>query len=183
VPPWPAWQGERVHLTRRNALTSAGLALIAACTPGKPPTPAPIVDPDDALKASAVAREQALLSAYDNALTVLPTLAARLAPLRADHAEHLAALGVPPSPGASAASPGPSVASPSSAASSLPSSPPTGAASTPAGQTPQAVLQRLAELERTAATGHATGALTASRRLAAILASLAACESSHLVAL
>jgi hypothetical protein len=158
-----------VHLTRRSALASAGLALVTACT-RRTARPARVLDPDEALKAAAVVREQALLNAYDDALRTAPALAARLAPLRADHAEHLAALSGAASPGAPA----------TSGAASTPS---TGAASTPGGQPPQAVLHALATLERTAATGHTADALIASRRLAPVLASLAACEASHLVVL
>ncbi|MCW2600395.1 MAG: lipoprotein [Frankiales bacterium] len=154
-----------MHLTRRSALASAGLALVAACTPKGRTAAAPAVDPDVALTAAAVAREQALLAGYDDALAAAPTLASRLAPLRAEHAAHLAALGSPESPGTSS--------TPASSPTRSPTGPPT----------PPALLRDLAALERTAATGHATAVLTASRALGPVLASLAASESSHLVLL
>ena len=63
-------------LPSRRAVLRAGLALplLAACTdasPGPPPPP----DPDLALHDAAVARERALLAAYDAALLAAPALA------------------------------------------------------------------------------------------------------------
>lgn len=160
-----------MHLTRRAALLSAGAGLLAACTSKPRPRTAPAVDPDTALAAAAVARELALLAAYDEALATSPALAPRLAALRAEHVEHLRALGqVPASPGASGtpqASPTPASPTPASHASASP----------PAGRA--AVLLRLRALERAGADGHAGAALAASRRLAPVLASLAASEASH----
>lgn len=150
-----------MHLTRRAALLSAGAGLLAACTSKPRPRTAPAVDPDTALAAAAVARELALLAAYDEALATSPALAPRLAALRAEHVEHLRALGqVPASPGASGTPP----------ASPTPTSAPAGRA---------AVLLRLRALERAGADGHAGAAMAASRRLAPVLASLAASEASH----
>lgn len=82
--------------SRRSVLTgSVGLLGLTACSgPALRPRPATI-DPDLALTAAAVARERALLAAYDAAATATPDAAARLAPLRADHVAHLAALGAP----------------------------------------------------------------------------------------
>jgi hypothetical protein len=147
-----------VHLTRRQALLSAGGLLLSACTSRSGPRPAPVVDPDVALKAAAVARERALLAAYDTALATVPALAARLAPLRAEHLAHLTALGA-----------------------TLPSPTPT---PTPAGSGPApVVLQQLKALERSSAQAHGNDALSASRELAPVLASLAASEASHGVVL
>lgn len=154
-----------MHLTRRAALLSGGLSLgaglLTACTSRTRPraTPRP-VDPDTALRDAAVARELALLAAYDDLLATSPALAPRLGALRAEHEEHLRALGqAPPSP------------TPSSPAASPPSSPPS--SPLPGG------LVRLRALERSTAEAHAAAALTASRRLAPALASLAASEASH----
>lgn len=138
--------------------------LLAGCTDGPPPTPEP-VDPDDALREAAAGRERALLAAYDATLTAHPSLAVRLTPLRAHHAEHLAAL----------TGPLPSSASPSVS----PSAPP----ATAAPATPAAALQSLAAAERAAGAAHAQDCLAASRPLAAVLASLSASELSHPVAL
>ena len=147
-------------MTRRSAIAAVGLSMASACTwrhrrpaAAMPSTP---VDPDVAARAAAVQREQTLVTGYDHALLVAPSLAPRLAPLRADHVAHLAALGSSPGPAAAAA---------------------------PVAQVPAAVLRQLRSLEHSAADSHAAAAVTSSRRLAPLLASLAACEASHGVAL
>jgi hypothetical protein len=143
-----------VQPSRRQVLSGTVVALSAACTSHRADRPAP-PDPDVALTADAVAREQALLDAYDAALGADPSLVAELGPYRADHAAHLAAL------------------RPSAAASPTPTAPgpvPGQAARTRAG---------LAAAERAAAAAHATATTTASPRLAGLLASLAASEASH----
>jgi hypothetical protein len=152
------WQAGPVQPTRRSVLVAGALGAVSACTskPGAAPQPVP---PDTALTATAVARETALLAAYDEVLAAVPALAARLAPVRAEHQAHLAAL-----QGA------PTIASP------LP-------VRTGTSLQPAAALTRLAALERAAATAHAGAAVSASRRLAPLLASLAASESAHLVLL
>lgn len=143
--------------TRRQALTAGAAALVAtACTADPAPRPAPRT-PDDALREAAVAREQGLVDAYGAALRALPQHTALLAPLLGDHAAHLAAL-----------RPGPS-SSPATSFSPSPSP----------SRLPGASLARLAALERAAAAQHGRDAVVASRGLAALLASLAACEASH----
>lgn len=158
-----------MRTSRRELL---GLVLVTGCsaapTPPAPPLPPPPVDPDIALAAAAVLREQVLLRAYDAALLAAPSLTARLAPLRAEHAEHLAALAA-----ATAASPAPVLS---------PSARPSPAAAVPVTQIPT-VLAGLVQAERTAATGHAGDVAAASRALAGLLAALSASEASHPVAL
>lgn len=151
--------------TRRAVLSAGAVGLVAACTPARrapgavrPARP----DPDVALTAAAVDRELALLTAYDAALAAAPALASRLAPLRAEHAEHLRALGAGPA-GNPTASPAPAPA--------------------PARGAGGQARSSLATAERTAAAAHAAASVTASARLAAVLASLAASEASHQVAL
>jgi hypothetical protein len=148
--------------SRRRLLQAAALSpFVAACTSG-PARPAR-VDPDDALRAAAVAREQALLEQYAAAVGASPAVAAQLAAVRAEHEQHLVALGVPAA-GSSPPSPSPSPL-PTAAGSAVPSP------------------SRLAAAERTAAASHAAAALVASPSLAPLLASLAASEASHPVAL
>ncbi len=152
-----------MQTTRRQALSAgavAGLSLLTgACTRTPPPQLPPAVkDPqavsDEALRREAVAREQELVQAYAAALHAHPKLTALLAPLLGDHAAHLAALG--PAPETSAG----------------------------AGEGAEKVsLRRLAAKERAAASAYAQAALTASRELAPLLASLAACEASHVAVL
>lgn len=164
-------------------LSGAGLS---ACTADETtPGPLPAIDPDVALRAAAVAREVALLQAYDETLLAVPALASRLGPLRADHEAHLTALGG----AAPTRSPVPS-GSPVLRASAVPSSatgtPAAPAASPlptePAART-RAVLTRLVLAERAAAKDHAADALLASRSLAGLLGQAAASEASHPVAL
>ena len=160
-----------MRATRRQVLGTGALLLVAGCTAAPAPAPAPApVDPDDALRAAATARERVLLQAYDAALLAAPSLAARLAPVRAEHGEHLAALTGP----APSGPPG----------TSTPESTPDGAAPVPATPaTPATVLAGLVRDERAAAAGHAGAVGAASRPLAALLAVLAASEASHLVVL
>lgn len=168
-----------LHPSRR-AVLRAGLAvpLLAACTEGPPPGPPPPPDPDLALHAAAVAREQALVDAYDTAVLAAPALAAKLAAVRAEHLAHLDALeAADPAP--------PATASPSASptASPVDPAPPSAPAPPPAPADPATVLARLVAVEAEAATAHANGAVVASRELAVVLATLAASEASHGVAL
>lgn len=145
-------------LSRRALLGLAAAVPLAACTADDGP-PAP-PDPDDLLRAAAVERERGLLQRYDAAALGVPALAARLAPVRAEHAQHLAVLLGTPSP---------------SPAASAPAAPkPTDAAT---------ALAALVRAEREAAAAHGQAALEASRELAGLLASLSASETSHPVAL
>lgn len=139
-------------LSRRTLLGLAAATPLAACTRQDGPPPLP--DPDVALRAAAIEREHGLLARYDAALVALPDLALRLAPVRAEHAEHLAALlGAEPS------------------------------TAPPARSAPPATLADLVAAEREAGIAHARAALEASRALAALLASLSASETSHPVVL
>lgn len=163
--------------TRRAVLLAgpalAGLAALASCTSGgtdATPSPAP-VDPDDALRFDAVAREQALLRAYDGAVAAAPSLGSWLLPVRAEHVAHLAALGSPVAPGTSP----PGARSPANSPAAAP--PPNASAAA------QAQLALLRAAERLAAAGHTAAVGRASRRLAVVLATLAASEASHEVAL
>jgi hypothetical protein len=148
-----------VQPSRRQLLAGAAVVLSAACTDSRTSAPSPSAspappDPDVALTAAAVSREQALLALYDELLAQQPALRAELAPYRADHAAHLAALrpARPPSP-------------------------------TPTAGAPRASAARLraaiATAERRTASAHALASRGASPDLARLLASLAACEASH----
>ena len=140
--------------SRRRLLQALLLTPVAAaCTSEGAKRPAP-VDPDDRIRALAIARERALIEHY-RATATTPQIAAKTAGLAEQHEQHLAALGAP--------SPSPS------------SSP------TPAPLPP--TVAQLAAAEHAAAVAHAAAALHASRSLAAVLASLAASEASHAVVL
>lgn len=152
---WRPVSALRSVLPRRRLLqATAALPLLAACRSEKQPA-AP--DPDAALRRAAVERERTLLALYDAAAAGSgPADAAVLQAVRAEHAEHLAAL------------------------LGRPTAPPTAAPS--ASATP-ATRPQLVAAERSAAQAHATAAVTASADLAGLLASLAASEASHPVAL
>ncbi|MEX2288902.1 MAG: hypothetical protein WD794_01070 [Mycobacteriales bacterium] len=154
-------------VSRRTLLAAAAVLPLAACTDDGPPPPP---DPDDVLREQAVGRERSLLREYDAVLLVLPALAARLTPLRAEHAEHLAAL-TGPEPSDTPFD------TPSAPASSRP------APAVPPAATAAAALEGLTIAEREAAIAHGAACLEASRELAGLLAALAASEFSHPVAL
>lgn len=161
--------------SRRQVLGAVPAAVLAAalasCTQDTPPAEPVPVDPDVALRDAAVARERALLRAYDDVLAGRPELGSRLLPLRDQHAAHLSALlgasaSAGPSDGPSAAASG--AAPPAAAA--PPSVPPA---------PPAAALAALAAQERSAGDAHAAASLAASRTLAGLLSSLSASELSH----
>jgi hypothetical protein len=203
--------------TRRSVLTGGlvvatglGASALAGCTlPGSddPDAPPPPPHPDVVRADEAAARERRLIAAYDVALERAPELTERLAPLRAEHAEHLAALGVPDLPLPEAAPPqeppdGPPDAPPDAeqlapqdaeqpappdgtepGAPEPTPSPPPRVVPPPLPLDPALLLPALADLERAAATAHAGAAVRSGRGLAVVLASAAASEASHPVAL
>ncbi|MBK5306650.1 MAG: hypothetical protein JJD92_08200 [Frankiaceae bacterium] len=147
--------------SRRRLLQAAMLspALVACTGASREPRP---VHPDVALRAAAIARERALIERYRAAAaSSASTVATRIAGLAEEHEAHLAAL--------SRSTPGALSPSPTT-------SPPAALIRVP-------TLAQLVAAERAAATAHAADALKASRELAAVLASLAASEASHLVVL
>jgi len=108
--------------------------------------------------------ELALVASYDQAIAALPALAARLRPLRADHAAHAQALRARIDP---------------RRADAIPTKAPPGAAASATSST----LAALAKAERVNADGAIKLCLATEGERAALLASIAACESSHLVVL
>lgn len=162
--------------TRRRLLVLAAQALpaglLAGCglldrSPARP-TPRPSQRPQarrpDPLLAL-LAAERRLLGAYDDVLTRHPQLLARLAAVRADHAAHLDALRALTAD-RELALPSPTPAS---------SSPPPASAGT--------ALASLRAAEGSAAARTAAACLAAPSSQAALLGSIAACESAHLVLL
>jgi hypothetical protein len=158
-------------LARRRLLTGvlAGAAggIAAAALAGcdlplgadEPGVPAAEPDPLEPL----LTGELALLASYDAAIAKFPSTAGRLRPLRADHAAHVQALRARMDPRRAAAAPESVVPSPAVAA------------------TAAAAVSALAAAERAAADRAGAACLTASGERAALLASIAACEATHLV--
>lgn len=155
-------------LSRRQLLAVLpALAATSACdvepapaTPTPPPAPAPASpgpSPDDGLRAVAQGDEAELLARYDATLARHPTLRAVLSPLRAEHAEHLAALAA-------------SGVAPTANSSPTPTRPPSKAADE---------VSALLDLERQAARRQSEGCLLATVALAPLLGSIAASEAAH----
>lgn len=152
---WP-----RPELTRRAVLGLGAGALLSGCLRSKRRgKPAGRPDPDAALATSVRSAEVGLIAAYDAAVRSFPALSGALGPLRTEHEQHLRAL-----PGA-----GPSGAPPPLPETALPD--PTGA------------LRSLLAAERSAAAARVADCLTASSRLAPLLASIGASEAAHAAAL
>jgi hypothetical protein len=147
--------------------------LVSSCSAhdAQPPTP-PAADPDDPLRATAAAAVQALAVAYDATADRHPALAGRLAPLRAEHVAHLAALNraAPPSPTGTL--------SPTASPSGTPAgSPTTGvdvAANAPAAQAALATAEEQAAADRVR-----EAVAAASPDLARQLAAIGASEAAH----
>jgi hypothetical protein len=172
-----------------------GAAGLAGCTSERAPDPPPGPPRDVVLADAAALRERRLLAAYDLALARAPELAERLLPLRAHHVEHLAALGVPDGAQPDGAEPDgaqpdgaePGVAGDQGAVPGAepasPSPTPTAVLPPPLPEDPAGLLAALADLERRASAAHAAACLRSGRGLAVVLASAAAGEAAHPVAL
>jgi hypothetical protein len=151
-----------VSLVTRRVLVVAGLLvpLAAACTSDRTARPTPLpTDLDSLARSAAAASEQLAADAVAAALTAVPALSARLAPLREHHVAHVSALVHPASP-----TPSP-----------IPSGSPT-----PAGSpNPARVLADLAAQERALQSQHTAALRQVSAELALLLASLAAAAAAH----
>lgn len=161
----------------RRALLTAGAggaaAALAGCTSSgdgrpKPPSAAErAARAEAALRARSAATGRALLGRYDAVLAAHPSLAPRLAPLRASVAAHVKALGeggTPPAPAPAA----------SASASRSPSPTPV-----PVPADPAAALTGLAAAERATADTHTATLLSAPPEYARLLASVAAAGAAH----
>ncbi|MFC8508252.1 hypothetical protein ACFT6Z_31710 [Streptomyces sp. NPDC057131] len=165
----------------RRALLTAGAggaaAALAGCTSAgdgrpKPPSAAErAARAEAALRARSAATGRTLLGRYDAVLAAHPSLADRLAPLRASVAAHVKALGEGVAP--PAAGPTPSAAPP---ASGTPAPSPTPVA-VPAD--PAAALTGLAAAERATADTHTATLVSAPPEYARLLASVAAAGAAH----
>ncbi|MBO1336012.1 hypothetical protein [Streptomyces sp. VRA16 Mangrove soil] len=147
--------------TRRSLLVSlAGAALLTGCSNGGDDgggaEGAPAVSREKRLKAKAARESADLLGQYDQALGALPSLAARLTPLRDEVERHVKAFGGAPRPSASTA----------------PSTPPVAE---------KDVLKALAAAERELSDRRMTAlaAPDAPAELARLLASVAAAGAGH----
>ncbi|WP_327318212.1 hypothetical protein [Streptomyces sp. NBC_01235] len=171
---------------RRSLLASAaGTALLVGCSSGAEESEegegsasgSPSVT--ERVRARAAQESNGLVGRYDAVLAVHPTLAARLAPLRAEVVRHAEAFGgvrkASASPTASPASPtaSPAASASAPAASAAPSAAPA------APVTEKDALAGLAAAERALADRRATELLDVPGELARLLASVAAAGAAH----
>ncbi|MET3987488.1 hypothetical protein [Streptomyces sp. PvR034] len=170
-----------------GAAGAASAALLTGCSGGAGATEgAAEAPPERPVREGAVRDSEALLERYDATVAAHPSLAARLAPLRAAVAAHVGALA--PDDGRGKPSPSHS-GSPSAAAPTAPG-PGTGAAGNPPvkapgksaepvpGQ-PAEALTALATAERDLSEARTIALAGASGELARLLASVAACGAVH----
>jgi hypothetical protein len=152
----------------RRALLAGTLAAVAApavlggCS-SEPEPAAPT--PDETALDFAVTSAEALIAAYAATASAHPALAPRLAPLAADHREHVAVLATDPSP------------TPSVQGSSSPTPVATPAPVVPA--EPAAAVAALAASEAAAAAALSTRLGPIDADLARTLASVSACRTAH----
>jgi len=150
-------------LTRRSAVAMATVGVTAGCAPsgGKNAGASLAKEPGTATQAQAVRDSTALVARYDAVAAAHPSLAARLAPLRADTARHVRAFGG---------------SAPAAASADATHAPDVPASSSKA-------LASLATAERQLADRRAAALLDAPADLARLLASVAACGAAHVVLL
>ncbi|MEU1519683.1 hypothetical protein ABZ490_47510 [Streptomyces sp. NPDC005811] len=188
--PFPLVPRARSGPRRRTLLASAaGAALLVGCSSGSEDSEEVASgSPSVTERARARAAEDSggLLARYDTVLAAHPTLAERLAPLRAEVVRHVEAFGdggeatSAASPSGSAAVPSASAAAPSgSAAASASSTPPAAATATAAPVTEKDALAALAAAERELADRRTSALLDVPGELARLLASVAAAGAAH----
>ena len=183
-------------LTRRSAVAMATVGVLAGCSGGGTgPAGARRIagEPGVAEQEQAVRDSTALLARYDAVAAAHPSLAARLAPLRAETARHVRAFGgtppalspaATPSPTPSAsrsASPSPSPAPSATATATATTSSAPGAPAVP--RSSAKALASLASAERALADRRAAVLLDVPGGLARLMASVAAAGAGHVVLL
>jgi hypothetical protein len=155
---------------KRRTLLAAGVGVITApagcglADKNEPAPPPPAADP----LRPALDETLALVATYDRVMLAQPGLAARLAPLAADHRAHVAELARTIGTGApSAAGPPPSASAPTTAPSTAPA----------------AALTELRAAELAAQRNADQACRRAPATRAALLGSIAACRATHAEAL
>ncbi|MEV3861013.1 hypothetical protein AB0J38_42730 [Streptomyces sp. NPDC050095] len=162
----PLTSSARPGPRRRTLLASlAGAALLTGCSDGgddgaEGGRGAPSVSQEKRLRALAARESADLLGQYDEALAALPSLAPRLAPLRAEVDRHVKAFGGAPRPTRPTQPSG----------STAPTTPPVGE---------KDVLKALAAAERTLSDRRLGALVDAPAELARLLASVAAAGAGH----
>ena len=138
----------------------AGAATLSACsggaTTGAPSTGGSAATPPDVVAREVAIAEQSLIARYSEAIAAIPALAVHLEPIKAQHGEHLAAMGI-----------------------EVPTAPPE-----PAPKNAQAAISMLRKAELVASIDRQASCVTcADSSLARVLAFIAASEASHVAVL
>lgn len=170
------WLATARPLSRRRVLAAstvlAPLAAVASCGVPNPLAGPPGPSPDVRTLRASIAAEQSLVDVYRGVLAAHPALSASLHTFLTQHEDHLSQLRsrliVPPHVSASPS------ASPSPSASASASPPPASAS---------AAITALGAAERSAAAAQLQRLGTTDPSLAQLLASIAASEATHAVAL
>ncbi|MEU6311605.1 hypothetical protein [Streptomyces sp. NPDC047014] len=159
--------------SRRSLLTgaagAAGAALLTGCSDSPSSGATAALSLERRMREAAVRDSERLLERYDATTAAHPSLAPRLAPLRAAVAAHTAALS-PSAPSRPSSSATPSGGTGAAA-------PTTGAAAVP--PKPAEALTDLADAERTLSESRTIDLAGAPGELARLLASVAACGAVH----
>jgi hypothetical protein len=167
------WLAATRALSRRRVLAASAMAVPVAATAscGVPDLLAPPPGPSPSVRMlrAAITAEQSLVDAYAHVTAAYPELAAMLRPFRTQHDDHLAQLR------------GRLIIPPHVRTTPPPSPSPTGPVTRPASA--RAAITLLADAERGAAAAQLGRLGTATPSLAQLLASIAASEATHAVAL
>jgi hypothetical protein len=173
------------QVTRRHVLGAAGLTAAAAaaapalagCSSPPPPKTVDQTVAQDATIGPLYTETTALITAYDQAITDNPALAAALGQLREEHRQHAIALAGLMGAMNPSITPGATTAGPSMVASGAPPAPP------PPNPSASAIAGSLSTAEKTAQGNAASACLAATGDRVVVLASIAACRSTHVAAL
>jgi len=183
------------RLSRRSVVGVAAVGAVSGCSgggSGRSADGAQEPAPGTVERALAARDSLALLGQYDATLAAHPQLAGRLAPLRAQVAQHVTAFGGRlPAPTAAAGGPGTSTAPPttrpardaSPGTAAPPAATPSAAPTSSDFPGPAASLAALAATERRLADRRAAALLTVPGELARLMASVAAAGAAHVVLL
>jgi hypothetical protein len=175
-------------VTRRRLFGIAGLSAtalalapaLAGCSSPAPPKTVDQTVGEDSVLGPLYTETMDLISAYDQAITSTPQFSAAFGQLRDEHRQHAVALAglmgaLNPSIPVGAVTVGPSVG-----ASAALTHPPAKPGASPSAGTATA---RLIEAEKTGQVNAARACLSATGDRVAVLASIAACRSTHVAAL
>jgi hypothetical protein len=159
----PTGTQKLTRVTRRGVVAVVAAGVMSGCSGSGSVATAASPAPGTVARAQAAKDSTALLARYDSAAAAHPTLAAQLAPLRSEVAQHVRAFGGKPA--------------------AAPTLTPPATTSASAAASPAQALASLATAERDLADRRAKALLDAPGDLARLLASVAAAGAGHAVLL